>query len=80
MVVMFTLVGSLLLKQMQHNVYFGKKSPIKKNYHLAAKLLTTYYILKLKNAYDKLWDKFHLVRKAYDNTPLYISLVKVHSK
>ena len=62
---MFTLVKSLLLKKMNH---------------LAAKLLTTYYILKLKNAYDKLWDKFHPERKAYDNTPLYISLVKVHNK
>jgi len=62
---MFTSVGSLLFKKM---------------HHLAAKLLTTYYILKVKNAYDKLWDKFHPERKAYDNTHLYISLVKVHSK
>ena len=44
-----TWVGNLLLKWKQH---------------LAAKLLTTYNILKVKSAYDKLWDKFDPERTA----------------
>lgn len=45
---MFTLVGSLLLKQMQHNVYFGKKSPIKKNESPSGQIINHILHIKIK--------------------------------
>jgi len=64
---MFTSVESVLLKIM---------------HHLAAKLLTTYNILKLKISYDKLWVKFRPERKAIllNEVPSNNSLVRLDKR
>jgi hypothetical protein len=64
-VVMFTSIRNLVLKQMQYNVYFGRKCSIKNNASSSDQIINYIYYVNIKNIFNKLWVKFHPERKAY---------------